>query len=80
MRQRRSYAKEYKVQAVKLAKTRGTKAAAAELGIPEGSISPIWISAGRKKLSQRRLPMRLSKGAKRKLRKSRRDCSVTLSR
>lgn len=76
MRQRRSYAKEYKIHAVKLAKTRGTKAAAVELGIPEGSISPIWISAGRKILSQRRL----SKGAKRKLRKSQRDCSVTLSR
>ena len=34
MRQIRSYDKEYKVQAVKLAKTRGTKAAATELGIP----------------------------------------------
>ncbi len=38
----KSYDKEYKVQAVKLAKTRGTKAAAAELGIPEGTLSG-WV-------------------------------------
>ncbi len=35
MRQTRSYDKEYKVQAVKLEKSRGIKAAAAELRIPE---------------------------------------------
>ncbi len=42
MRQTRSYDAEYKVQAVKLARTRGTKAAAAELGIPEGTLSG-WV-------------------------------------
>ena len=42
MRQTRSYDAEYKVQAVKLAKLRGTKAAAAELGIPEGTLSG-WV-------------------------------------
>ena len=42
MRQRRSYAKEYKIHAVKLAKTRGTKAAATEPGILEGTLSG-WV-------------------------------------
>ena len=42
MRQTRSYDKEYKVQAVKLAKTRGTKAAATEPGILEGKLSG-WV-------------------------------------
>ncbi len=42
MRQTRSYDKEYKVQAVKLAKSRGRKAAAAKLGIPEGTLSG-WV-------------------------------------
>lgn len=42
MRQTRSYDKEYKVQAVKLAKLRGTKAAAKELGIPEGTLGG-WV-------------------------------------
>ena len=42
MRQTRSYDKEYKVQAVKLTKTKGTKSAAAVLGIPEETLSG-WV-------------------------------------
>jgi transposase len=38
----KSYDKEYKVQAVKLAKTRRTKAAAAEPGIPERTLGG-WV-------------------------------------
>ncbi len=38
----RSYDKEYKIQAVKLAKARGTKNAAAELGIPVNTLSG-WV-------------------------------------
>jgi len=41
------YAKEYKVEAVKLAKEVGTKKAAGELGMPEGTLSS-WISAAKK--------------------------------
>ncbi len=43
MRQTRSYDAEYKVQAVKLAKLRGTKAAAAELGPNANNLSDIGI-------------------------------------
>ncbi len=39
MRQARSYDKEFKEQAVKLAKEVGTKKAAEELGIPVGTLS-----------------------------------------
>lgn len=42
MRQARSYDKEYKEQAVKLAKERGTKNAAVELGIPVNTLSG-WV-------------------------------------
>ena len=42
MRQARSYDKEYKEQAVKLAKERGTKNAAEELGIPVNTLSG-WV-------------------------------------
>lgn len=42
MKQARSYDKEYKVQAVKLAKEKGTKSAAAELGIPVNTLSG-WV-------------------------------------
>ena len=42
MRQARSYDKEYKVQAVKLAKVKGNKTAAAELGIPANTLSG-WV-------------------------------------
>ena len=42
MREARSYDKEYKVQAVKLAKARWTKKAAAELGIPMNTLSG-WV-------------------------------------
>ena len=38
----KSYDKEYKVQAVKLTKTKGTKSAAAVLGIPEETLSG-WV-------------------------------------
>ena len=42
MKQARSYDKEFKVQAVKLAKEAGTKKAAAEPGIPENTLSG-WV-------------------------------------
>ena len=42
MRQSRSYDKEYKEQAVKLAKASGTKKAAEELGIPINTLSG-WV-------------------------------------
>ena len=42
MREVRSYDKEYKVQAVKLAKAKRTKKAAAELGIPVNTLSG-WV-------------------------------------
>ncbi len=42
MRQTRSYDKEYKVQAVKLAKAKGAKRAAEELGIPVNTLSG-WV-------------------------------------
>ena len=43
----RSYSREYKVEAVKLARQIGGKKAAAELGIPDGTISS-WIHDARK--------------------------------
>lgn len=42
MRQARSFDKEYKVQAVKLAKVKGTKKAAEELGVPVNTLSG-WV-------------------------------------
>ena len=42
MRKTRSYDKEYKVQAVKLAKVKGTKSATEELGIPVNTLSG-WV-------------------------------------
>lgn len=42
MKQARSYDKEFKVQAVKLAKETGTKKAAAELGVPVNTLSG-WV-------------------------------------
>ncbi len=47
MRQTRSYDKEFKEQAVKLAKEVGTKKAAEELGIPTGTLSG-WNSASKR--------------------------------
>ena len=47
MRQARSYDKEYKEQAVKLAKVSGTKKAAAELGIPVNTLSG-WVHKAKK--------------------------------
>ena len=43
----RSYSKEYKVEAVKLAREIGGKKAAAELGIPDGTVSS-WVHEARK--------------------------------
>jgi len=43
----RSYSKEYKVEAVKLAREIGGKKAAAELGIPDGTMSS-WMYDARK--------------------------------
>ena len=43
----RSYNKEYRVEAVKLGQTIGGKKAAAELGIPEGTLSS-WMHDARK--------------------------------
>jgi len=43
----RMYSKEYKVEAVKLARAIGTKKAAAELGIPTGTVSS-WMNEARK--------------------------------
>ena len=51
MRQTRSYDAEYKVQAVKLAKTRGTKAAAAEPGIPERTLGG-WVHKAKSRLNE----------------------------
>ncbi len=42
MRQARSYDKEYKIEAVKLAKAKGSKNAAEELGIPVNTLSG-WV-------------------------------------
>ena len=42
----RNYEKEYKVQAVKLAKEIGTDKAATELGVPKGTLSG-WLKAVR---------------------------------
>ncbi len=42
----RNYEKEYKVQAVKLAKEIGTDKAAKELGVPKGTLSG-WVKAVR---------------------------------
>lgn len=42
MKEARSYDKEYRKQAVKLAKLKGTKTAAGELGIPVGTLSG-WV-------------------------------------
>ena len=42
----RKYEKEYKVQAVKLAKEIGTDKAARELGVPKGTVSG-WLRAAR---------------------------------
>ena len=42
----RNYEKEYKVQAVKLAKEIGTEKAAKELGVPKGTLSG-WLKAAR---------------------------------
>lgn len=42
MKQARSYDKEFKVQAVKLAKETGTKKAAEELGVPVNTLSG-WV-------------------------------------
>ncbi len=42
----RKYEKEYKVQAVKLAKEIGTEKAASELGVPKGTLSG-WLKAVR---------------------------------
>ena len=43
----RSYSKEYKVECVKLARQIGGKKAAAELGIPAGTVSS-WMNDARK--------------------------------
>ena len=45
-RTQRNYEKEYKVQAVKLAKEIGTEKAARELGVPKGTLSG-WLKAVR---------------------------------
>lgn len=47
MRETRSYDKEFKAQAVRLAKELGTKRAAEELGIPNGTLSG-WVHAAKK--------------------------------
>lgn len=46
-RETRTYSKEYKVEAVKLARQIGVKKAASELGVPHGTVSS-WMNESRK--------------------------------